>query len=233
MGSLLMRLTEKYRPWRLADIVGQPTHKLRWLVKSPSRSCWLLEGEPGTGKSATAHALANELGSDMTTYTYTAGALSKETISSLFTRWLRYVPPSPARMNVLVIEEFERCVSADARADLKAAIDRDVDSCDGGLPQKAVVIATSNDVTKIEPALLERFNLVHFASGPEFASACQDRMAQIWQAECPDMDMPHGWLLWGWQGNLERFSMRVAMRELEEYVGILESLNRSPVAACA
>ena len=92
-----MRLTETYRPRRLADIVGQPTHRLRWLVKSPSRSCWLLEGEPGTGKSATAHVLANELGSDMTTYTYTAGAMNKETIESLFTRWLRYVPPAPAR----------------------------------------------------------------------------------------------------------------------------------------
>ena len=128
-------------------------------------------------------------------------------------------------MHVVIIEEFERCVSADARSDLKSALDRDVDPEDGGLPARAIVIATSNDASRIEPALLERFNVVSYSSGPEFAAACQERLARIWEHECPDMDLPQGWLLWGWQGALERFSMRIALRRMDDYRGALEELG--------
>jgi hypothetical protein len=229
----MMQLTDKYHPRCLADIVGQPTHKLRWLVDAPFRSCWLLEGAAGIGKSAAAHAVANELGCTVfSKHTYKAGLLTKDTIADLFGHTTRCVPMDGAPMHVVVIEEFERCVSADARSDLKAALDADVAPCHGGLPSRCVVVATSNDPSKIEPALVERFRLLHFESGPEFALACQERLAWIWGQECPDMDMPQGWLLWGWQGNLERFSMRVAIREMEEYVGILQSLQVNDAVPC-
>ena len=58
-----MRLAEKYRPQHLADVVGQPCiRKLQRFAKEPFATCWLFQGDPGTGKSATALALAAELG---------------------------------------------------------------------------------------------------------------------------------------------------------------------------
>jgi len=65
-------LSERYRPRGLGEIVGQPpVYFLRKLAARPHRSCWLVEGPPGTGKSAAPHVLAEQLG---------CTAMSKHTI---------------------------------------------------------------------------------------------------------------------------------------------------------
>jgi MoxR-like ATPase len=219
-----MNLQEKYRPKRLAEIVGQPhIYKLLALAAKPRRSCWCLEGGAGVGKSCTAHLLADELGcSIFSKHVYKASKLDTETAERLFNETLRSYPMDGAAMHCLVIEEFERCVSNEVRTFLKGALDVDVNPDDGGLPRRCIVVATSNDVSKIEPALLERFSLIHFSSGPEFALACQERLAAIWEAECPGVDMPKDWFLWGWQDSLSRFSMRVALRAMADHIEVME-----------
>jgi replication factor C large subunit len=61
--------TEKYRPKRMGDIIGNKKAKdeLRqwaesWLSGIPKKRAVVLIGEPGVGKTTCAHALANELG---------------------------------------------------------------------------------------------------------------------------------------------------------------------------
>jgi MoxR-like ATPase len=219
-----MNLQDRYRPRRLAEIVGQPQiYKLMALAARPRRSCWLCTGDPGTGKSATAHALAEELGcSIFSKHPLKASDLNKDTAEQLFNQTLRSIPMDRAPVHLVILEEFERCVSAEVRAFLKGALDTGVEAEDGGLPHRCVVVATSNDVSKIEPALLERFSLLNFSSGPEFALACQERLAAIWEAECPGVDMPKDWFLWGWQDELSRFSMRVALRAMADHIEVME-----------
>jgi hypothetical protein len=78
-------------------------------------------------------------------------------------------------------------------------------------------------VAKIDGAILERFRVLQFSGGPCFAETAQERLAEIWTQERPADDMPAWWQHWGWQG--ERFSMRVAVREMEDYLSLSAELQ--------
>jgi hypothetical protein len=109
---------------------------------------------------------------------------------------------------------------------VKTALDWSVDPEDG-LPRRCIVVATSNSAAKIEDYLKERFEILQFSGGPSFAELAQERLAEIWLAEMPGEDMPYGWRNWGWQG--DRFSMRLALRELERHVKAEEPVLVWPV----
>ena len=91
-----------------------------------------------------------------------------------------------------------------------------------GLAPRCIVVATSNEVTKIDGAILERFRVLQYSGGPSFAESAQERLAAIWADQRPGEDIPPWWRQWGWVG--ERFSMRVALRELENYLHLSPAL---------
>jgi hypothetical protein len=121
-----------------------------------------------------------------------ANKLNVELAQGLFDAWTRFLPMDDAAFHVVIIEEFERVVSQEVKGYLKTALDWSVDA-DAGLPPRCVVVATSNNVEKIESALLERFEVLQFSGGPSFAELAQERLAEIWLTEMPGEDMPHGW----------------------------------------
>ena len=81
------------------------------------------------------------------------------------------------------------------------------------MPERLIVIATSNDASGLDEALLQRFEVFPFSAGPTFAEACQERLAWIWEQEAgPDVPMPLGMEQMGWRNG--NYSMRRAMTGL-------------------
>ncbi len=235
-----MQLTTKYRPRRLRDIVGQ--QPARWLedwVRNPHPKCFLCEGPGGSGKTATAYALAYELG---------CRPFPEHTFSGLHTQEgaafdvdaIREFcgPHSPVRFccdttrddgkgwHVVVIEELD-FVSPQAQKALKTALD----PANPGsiLNLRCVVVATSNGAARLGGPLLQRFKLFSYSGGPTFATACRERLALIWAAEtssfCP---LPTGWQDWGWTVDpdmmgMKTWSMRVAMDRMANALMKLET----------
>jgi replication-associated recombination protein RarA len=209
-----MNFTDRYRPRSLADIVGQPgpVRYLRRLAESPQRACILLESAMGgTGKTATAQAFAAELGClDEFTGLWRIGCadFGVDAARELFGRTLRLRWGSKSGFAVLVLEELD-WLSPQTQRYLKDALDPI-----GSMPSKLVVVGTSNGAGGLLPALIQRFRVFSFSSGPTFAAACQERLAQIWTAEAPAREMPPGWQSWGYRDG--DYSMRLALASLED-----------------
>ena len=196
----------------LSDIVGQEfvIRRLMDLARNPHESCWLLESErAGNGKTSSALALAYDLGcTDAMSglFFYPATELSLDTCRELLKYTLHHRPLQGRGWKVLVIDELERMPSTQVANYLKSALD------EYSLPPKTIVVATSNGAGGLEPALLERFQILAYGSGPAFQAACLDHLATLWAAETTE-DMPPAWRYWG--STRGEFSMRLAMRALK------------------
>ncbi|MBW3600885.1 MAG: hypothetical protein KY475_26915, partial [Planctomycetes bacterium] len=125
----------------------------------------------------------------------------------MFERTLRVTPLwSDTGWKCLVIEELEALPSQTVARYLKVALEQ--------LPPRTVVVATSNGVTGIDKALLQRFKLYFFAGGPALAETAAERLAEIWERETGGGALPPGWQAWGWRD--DDFSLRLAFDQLED-----------------
>jgi replication factor C small subunit len=220
-----MRLSQQYQPLTLDDVVGQPAivRRLKRLVAAPVSCCLLFEGRGGVGKSATAKALIHDLGvcpfSGL--LEYSAANLSIEEVRRLFGQTFRLRPMTGSLWHILLVEELELIVSKHVNAALKDELGEQ------HMPERLIVVATSNDVSTLDEALLQRFEVFPFSAGPTFAEACQERLAWIWQQEVGvDVPLPVGVEQLGWRN--DSFSMRRALAALS---GAVELHRAKGVAA--
>ena len=164
-----MRLSRSYQPRTLDEVVGQPAviRRLKRLVALPQPCCLLFEGLGGVGKSATAKALIQDLGvcpfSGLVEYS--ASNLSIDEVRRLFGQTFRYKPMAGNPWHVLLVEELELIVSRHVNAALKDELSEQ------NMPERLIVVATSNDASGLDEALLQRFEVFPFSAGPTFAES--------------------------------------------------------------
>lgn len=186
------------------DVALRPVKK--WL-ENPTPKCWCFLGEPGIGKTMSARMIAADLGCDDDLHglhEVTASELSIDKCRQLFDRDLRLRNMfGTSQWKVLLIEELE-LLSPAAQVFLKTNLEQ--------LPKQVVVIATSNDIGRLQYALVERFHLRKFDSGEEFGNKMRAFLHAKWVA-LHNAEPPRGYIFWGFEG--KRFSMRKALRELE------------------
>jgi replication-associated recombination protein RarA len=195
----------------LDEVVGQPAviRRLKQLVASPQPCCLLFEGLGGVGKSAAAKALIQDLGvcpfSGLVEYS--ASNLTMEEVRRLFGQTFRLRPMTGSPWHVLLVEELELIVSRNVSAALKDELSEQ------HMPERLIVVATSNDASGLNEALLQRFDVFPFSAGPTFAVACHERLAWIWEQEAgAGVPMPLGMEQMGWRNG--NYSMRRAMTAL-------------------
>jgi replication-associated recombination protein RarA len=207
-----MRLSQSYQPKTLDEVVGQPAviRRLKRLVAAPQPCCLLFEGPGGVGKSATAKALVRDLGVDpfYGVNEYAGTDLLIKTCRELFEHTFRLAPMMGARWNVLVIEELERAASDEVTNHLKKNLSEQ------HMPERLIVVATSNDASGLDEALLQRFEVYPFSAGPSFAEACHERLEWIWEQEVgAGVPLPLGMEHIGWRNG--NYSMRRALAGLD------------------
>lgn len=175
-------LTEKYRPTSLEAIwgQGQVVKVLRKFAADPHPAAFIFEGETGTGKTSASLALAQALGCDLGqkefggVRTISSGEQSPEAVKETY-RAMWNIPWQGSGWKVVIVNEADR-MSGPAET---VWLDR-LES----LPQRTVVIFTTNYAAKLSQRFLDRCIRLSFASKAEdLRSAAFHLAVRIWKAE--------------------------------------------------
>lgn len=108
-------LCRKYRPKCLDDVLGQPgvVDQLRVFLRDPHPAAFLFHGESGVGKTATAYALASELGCVVDEdemgglREIPSGEMNGDGVRAA-TKYLHYYPLMGSGWKVLIANEADR-----------------------------------------------------------------------------------------------------------------------------
>lgn len=205
-----MKLSQLYAPTSLAEVVGQ-SHVVRSLstfLEEPYPEAIMLRGGTGTGKTTVAKILSASLVDPWFGEHKESGAkFDARKVEDYFGGGSPFRLRLPEnRFFVLRIEEFERLppIAENMMKDLlEEAIQRD--------GSRLIVLATSNDTSKLETALLHRFKVFDFDSGPDFAQAFHERLSLVWTLETGE-PLPAEAVCWGLLED-GTFSARLALDE--------------------
>jgi putative ATPase len=167
------RLTERYRPKRIADFAGLEKVKtvLSNLVRFPKPSAWLFVGNPGTGKTSMGLALANELRAEL--HHIPSQKCNAESVEDVVRRcW--YVPVNGS-FHVVLVDEADRMSNA-AQLALLSKLDAT------GFPPATIFVFTCNETGSLEPRFLSRCFVLKFSTEGMRQPIAQ-LLSQVWNTE--------------------------------------------------
>ena len=168
-----VRLSEKYRPRKVAEFVGLPKAKrvLSKFVANPYPCAFLFWGPPGVGKTSIAQAMAEEMGAEF--HHLGSQKCNVENLEEVC-RMCLYVPLTGG-MHFVLIDEID---SASKAAQL--ALLSKLDSMDA--PKGTVFVFTCNSTDGLEPRFLSRTRQIEFSSYG-MASEIADYLNRVWHCE--------------------------------------------------
>jgi hypothetical protein len=222
-GPPSVQLTDKYRPRRLADLLGNGfvRKRLEEFTARPHSHAFLFEGPTGIGKTSAALALANELGVHPTAglWVVKSGDQDVDSMSTLANEF-RFAPMSPWR--AVIIEEADWMLRAPKVANLWLSILDD-------LPTRTVFVFTSNFGSKFPERFLDRCEHCPFsADAASLRQEAQLLVNRIWKAETGRTDPPDVASLGVEQEGL--ISFRRVVRAIEPLIRSNEHARRARAA---
>lgn len=175
-------LLRKYRPRRLADVLGQPdaARALGLFAARPYTAAFLFHGDTGVGKTATAYALAEELGCVPAeeelggVYEIPSGEMGADEVREQL-RLLRYRPLLGTGWRVLICNEADRMT--------KSAETIWLDGLEH-LPGMTVVVFTTNQPERLSKRFRDRCECLRFESSTaRLRPALRELARKVWAAE--------------------------------------------------
>jgi hypothetical protein len=172
------QLTEKYRPARLADLVGQGWIKseLEHFTAAPYPCAMIFAGDTGTGKSSAVRGLAADLGCPPSDFTVVkSGQLDGEMLEGVEIIF-RYAPMHSG-WRVIEFQEADMMTPKAERLFLSILEE---------IPPRTVVVFTTNrpEWFNARPRLRDRCELYQFAADAATLRQDADALAaSIWAAE--------------------------------------------------
>ena len=187
VGERKRALTERYRPAKLAELVGQEeaVAVLAAFVAEPYPTAFIMSGESGTGKTSAAWALAAELGCNIASeppewggvHSIPSGELNVDTIKAVW-GGLWQTPFDSARgWRVLIINEIE---SLNGQAE-RLFLDRLED-----MPPNTVVVFTTNALASLRARFVDRCigGVLEFrGAADDLAEPARGLARSIWRQE--------------------------------------------------
>lgn len=180
-------LTERYRPRRLADVVGQPeiVAHLQALAADPYPCAIILAGETGTGKTSSAWALAADLGCNIDAdpvefggvFSIASGEHNADTLRELWPTLWRIPFESEHGWKVVIVNECEAVNSTVERLWLDRLEE---------LPPKTVIVFTTNNLASLPARFVDRCigGVLEFrAAADDLAEHGRALARSIWRTE--------------------------------------------------
>ena len=211
----MVKMNHLFRPASLDDIIGQPIQTLRDSMRYPRQGAWLLTGPKGTGKTATTRIVASMLGCEdewSGFHHVPCSTLNIDEAKELFLRQVNYNTVSG--WHLIVLEEME-WLSPQVQRLLKDALDPETN-----MSKKLIVMGTSNNISNLDEALVDRFRVIEYTGNEEFARSCQEKIRQVWVRTLKS-EPPAEYTTWGWRNST--FSMRNAVKCAEDAIQSLLS----------
>lgn len=190
-GDDSAKLTEKYRPRTLAEVLGQPeiVASLQRFVAAPYSCAMLFSGDSGIGKTSAAYALAHDLGCAVEeaelggVFEIPSGSQTAESVRKIL-EGLRYRPLCGSGWRVLMVNECDRMALPVETIWLDAL---------EHLPRDTVVVFTTNEPARLSQRFRNRCEEYTFQGGSDRLRPWIDVLARkLWDREgrgpAPDLD---------------------------------------------